>query len=223
MHSKSRLLILGAGKPHSGSHHSSLTHVDSDKNVLDWLLNSFSSIKLEDIRFIGGYRIQDIMTKYPMITYSINPRWKKSKNLESLLQVTQVEECVTYVSYSDIVYPEFVVNELEKTAGDIVFVGDSKWAKRYVEQNESNSELAEKYIAHDSDVLKLGTDIQSVEASGEYIGLAKFTKKGIELINEFKNMEEEDIRSLSIDTFIFSIQLSASNILKTSIPDFADN
>ena len=198
MNSKSRLLILGAGKPHTGSHHSSLTHIDSDKNVLDWLLNSFSSIQLEDIRFIGGYRIQDIMTKYPMINYSINPRWKSSKNLESLLQVTQVEDCVTYVSYSDIVYPESSVNDLASTVGDIVFLGDSKWLSRYSNQDGSNHNLAEKYIAHDSTVLELATDIKSEDASGEYIGLAKFNEKGIALINEFKNRSEEELKSLSI-------------------------
>ena len=61
------LYFLGAGKPVSGNKPAALKILFNTTRALDWQLNSFSGIiDEENIHFLGGYHIEDIVELYPM-------------------------------------------------------------------------------------------------------------------------------------------------------------
>ena len=202
MKNKSKLIILGAGKPHQGVHPAALIKVENGQDVLEWILQSFTSLDLQDVRFIGGYKIDEIVKKYPHINYSINPQWNRSKSLSSLLSVAHHPLVDTYISYSDIVYPESIIKELAVTQGDIVIVGDSKWKTRYKNRPVEDLITAEKYCEKEGLVTQINTNLSTENATGEFTGLAKFSSKGIELLESYKSRPISDTQSLSISDLI---------------------
>ena len=197
MKKKSQLIILGAGKPHKGSYPSSLTEIDNGQDVLAWILQSFQSVELEDIRFIGGFKVNQIIERYPHINYNINPQWKESKSLRSLLIAPQDLNLETYVSYSDVIYPKTVVEKLSDITADIVLVGDSLWKTRYGNRGSTDMQNAEKYRCDNGRITTCNTQMDIDDASGEFIGLAKFSNRGIDLIQSFKIKSHADQLALS--------------------------
>ena len=57
------LILLGAGKPHQGTIHSSLNQTPDSRLVLDWTIEAFSGTEVE-IYFVGGYNIKEIQRIY---------------------------------------------------------------------------------------------------------------------------------------------------------------
>ena len=50
---------------------------------MDWQLAAFKNVGIEDITFIGGYRIEEVGALYPELKYAYNPEWETSGVLES--------------------------------------------------------------------------------------------------------------------------------------------
>ena len=64
--------ILGAGQPYRGAKINSLRDATNSMKVLDWQLQELSSINV-NVNFIGGYKYDEIVEKYPDLNFIINP------------------------------------------------------------------------------------------------------------------------------------------------------
>ena len=74
-----RAIILGAGR---GSRLRALTDEQpkpyapiGGRRILDWLLAALRDAGVDDIVFVGGYRIEQVRGDYPQLTYRHNPDW----------------------------------------------------------------------------------------------------------------------------------------------------
>ncbi|MDA1196488.1 MAG: phosphoenolpyruvate mutase [Nanoarchaeota archaeon] len=158
--------------------------------LLHHLLENFKQKGIEDISIVKGFLkdkiVADNVKSYYNDEYSTNNVAASLMKAESELN----DDCI--VSYGDIMYDASVINQLLKSEGDIVIAVKEQWQTRYEKKSPEDLEGAEKAIFKEGIVEKIGRSL-SKEANGEFIGVAKFSKKAIEqLTATFKEMDIDE-------------------------------
>jgi len=179
-------IIIGAGR---GSRLNALTDHQpkcyapvGERRILDWLLEAMGEAGLADPVFIGGYQIDMIRQDYPQLVFRHNVDWPNNNILASLFYAEEDMDAGFVCSYADILYRGSVVKRALEHPGDIVLCVDTDWRTRYQDRSLHPEEDAEKVISEGDRVLQVHRDIPSDNASGEYIGVAKFSAKGAKVM-----------------------------------------
>jgi len=146
------------------------------------MLEALEVSGIDDVVFIGGYQIEKIKQAYPHLRFYHNTDWENNNILTSLFYAEEEMDGAFLASYSDIIYRSGVVKELMLSEADITLVVDTDWRARYVGRTLHPESQAEKVIVKDDKVVQIGKHLDSDEAYGEFIGLAKFSKRGAEIL-----------------------------------------
>lgn len=175
---KKRAIILGAGRPARGVLPSALHNLWDDVGrgrVLDWLLDALGAV-CEDILFVGGYRIQDVIEAYPGIRVALNPEWEASSTVASLLRASLDDRSGYIISYSDVLFRSHHVRQLDAKGGEVVIGVDSLWKGRYSQRSTVDIRHSEAVVLGPRGVIKVFSP-QDLERpgnpDGEFIGLMK--------------------------------------------------
>ena len=183
-----RPIIIGAGR---GSRLKALTDDQpkcyapiGGRRILDWLLAALQEAGLSSPVFIGGYRIEQIRADYPQLEYRRNDNWPHNNILASLFYAEDAMDRGFVCSYSDILYRPQVVRRAVEHPGDIVLCVDTDWRRRYADRSQHPEDDAEKVVAEGDRVIEVNRGIDSGKASGEYIGVAKFSAAGAAWLKE---------------------------------------
>jgi len=154
-----------------------------DKSILERQLDALKEFGINDISVVRGHKKE--MINFPGINYYENTDYKNNNILHSLFFAEKAMNGPFVFSYSDIVYGKDIVESLLKTQGDIVITVDTEWEKKYKGRIKHPLTEAELAQSKDGRIVKIGKDVVKIdEAQGEFIGLAKFTDKGTEIIKE---------------------------------------
>ena len=67
-----KAIIIGAGRgirmmPETESYPKCMIDGLGGRRVLDWILDSFISARVDDIAFVGGYHIEKVIASYPQL------------------------------------------------------------------------------------------------------------------------------------------------------------
>ena len=175
-----KAIIIGAGRgarlmPHTADAPKCFAEVKG-KRILDWGLEALASAGLDDVVFIGGYRIEMIREAYPHFTFCHNADWQNNNILESLMHAADHMDDGFVCAYSDILYTPQIVQELVKSTHEMTLVCDTDWRARYVARTDHPEDDGEK-IKRDGGtrVSAINRTMPSEDAYGEYIGVARFT------------------------------------------------
>ncbi len=153
------------------------------KSILQMMLDILRGCGIEDIVIVTGYKKETI--NYPGIRYYENTNYQNNNILRSLFYAEEEMDTGFIFSYSDIIYEGYIVDKLLQDKADISIVTDTDWASRYEERTYHPIEEAELVVVKENGVVKIGKRIiSSQEAYGEFIGLAKFTRKGANILRE---------------------------------------
>ena len=148
--------------------------------MLEWILEALAAggFSRRDVIFIHGYRGDVIKARYPEFTYVENAGWATNNILASLLCARDHLGDGFVSTYSDIVYRPACVADVVASPHDVTLVCDTDWRRRYVGRSEHPESDAEKLRAEGDRVVELSRTIAGDRASGEFIGVAKFTAAG---------------------------------------------
>jgi choline kinase len=175
------VVVLGAGRPFSGTEPSALQRTSGDRRVLDWLLDAFREGLVDpEIHFVGGYRMEDIVDEYPEIHFSRNEDWEETGTLGSLLSAPIDEGRPTYVCYADVVFEPDVVARLAAGSAENAVAIDRKWLTRYQSRSEESQRRAEKVRLDDERISHIDADLDTESADAEFIGLARLSPIAVE-------------------------------------------
>ncbi|MDB9703586.1 phosphocholine cytidylyltransferase family protein [Rhodospirillales bacterium] len=157
------------------------------KTLLQRQLDAYIACGISDFALIRGFMKEKI--NYSGIRYYENSDYKNNNILASLFYAKQEIQGHVIVSYSDILFENRIVEQLLQSDADISIVVDTDWRKYYVGRKDHPIEEAENVILDDEDnAIEIGKNLTNKsEASGEYIGMLKFSPKGAEI---FKNHYE---------------------------------
>ena len=156
--------------------------------MLEWILEALGAAGFarKDVVFICGYRAEVIRARYPEFTFVDNHDWERNNILLSLVCARAHLGGGFVSTYADIVYRGSAVRKLVESPHDKVLVCDTDWRRRYVDRSLHPESDGEKLRASGSRVTELSRRIASEEASGEFIGVAKFSPQGsCELLDAF--------------------------------------
>jgi len=189
-------IIIGAGR---GSRLNAMTENQpkcyatvGGVRILDWTLEAFDQAGLRDKVFIGGYQIEQIRRDYPDLTFAHNADWQNNNILLSLFRAEPHMAGGFVCAYSDILFRDSVVRDAMNHPGDIVVCADTRWRDRYQHRSQHPEHDAEKVTVAGDRVTEIHRDIESADADGEYIGVAKFTPRGAALLREhFHRVQRE--------------------------------
>lgn len=148
--------------------------------MLDWILDALAEagFSRKDVVFVCGYRADVLRARYPEFTYVENRDWENNNILASLMCAREHLKDGFVSSYTDIVYRGKAVRDATSATHDSVLVCDTDWRRRYVRRTRHPETDAEKMRAEGERVIEVSRTIASEEASGEFIGVAKFSADG---------------------------------------------
>ena len=155
------------------------------RRILDWALDALRASGIDRIAFIGGYQIDKVRAAYPDLTFRHNADWANNNILASLFHAEDLMDGPFLCSYSDILFTPGVIRRALANADDMALVVDTDWTKRYTERTEHPPDDAEKVLVEGGRVTRVSRDIDTEQAHGEYIGVAKFSAAGAARLREY--------------------------------------
>lgn len=152
------------------------------KSILQRILDVQRSCGINDIGVVRGYLKEYI--DYPDITYFDNNEYMDNNILVSLFYAEDfMEDPEGFIfSYCDILYTKDVVKKLLDSPHDICLIIDTDWAKRYKGRTDHPTDEAELACVENGIVTRLSKFFNPDAAYGEFIGLAKFSQRGAEIL-----------------------------------------
>lgn len=154
--------------------------------ILDWILEALAAggFGPRDVAFVGGYQLPQIRAAYPAFTYYENANWRRNNILASLFYAEPAMDDGFVCTYADILYRPHAAERLMHSRADITLVVDTDWRRRYRRRAQHPETDAEKVLAQGDRITTVSRHIPSAQATGEYIGVAKFTPRGAALLRE---------------------------------------
>ena len=154
------------------------------KRILDWTIDALKAGGVTDFCFIGGYRIEAVQREYPYFTFRENTDWENNNILVSLMYAEDLMDRPFVTSYSDILFTSEIVEKLVQSPADIALGMDTDWRTHYKPRTQHPPHDAEKALMKNGRVARVHREIPYEEATGEFIGVAKFSVRGGELLRE---------------------------------------
>lgn len=154
------------------------------KSILDWTLAALHKGGATETVFVGGYFLDRVRKDHPEFTFVENSAWATNNILASLFCAEAHMADGFVCSYSDTLYTGEVVAKAIAHPGDIVLCVDTDWRRRYVGRTEHPESDGEKVIAEGDRVVRVHRDMPPEQASGEYIGVAKFSARGANILRD---------------------------------------
>ena len=194
MHNEKNLIILGAGRPHVGEQPVAVHRGKFGKALLLWQLEASGS-SISDVIYVGGYKAEEIKSQFPNLTLVENLDWSQTSSGGSLFKAPFQNQDNILVCYGDILFRPQTCFELQRLGGDIAIAYDTSSVARNTSLRNESRNFSEKVIVLEENVLKLGKNIQTDCANGQFIGLVSFKKNALKLLNRLwvdnpKKMEQ---------------------------------
>jgi len=151
------------------------------KTILERALEALRENGIEKIAVVRGFCSH--LIDYPNVTYYENPNYRENNILRSLFYAEGEMNDDLIFSYSDIVYTSEIVAKLMDCESEIALIVDVNWLQHYNGRDLHPISEAELVKVANGKVVKIGKGVVSPgEAHGEFIGLAKFSKSGAEVM-----------------------------------------
>ena len=179
-----RPIVIGAGRgsrlgPNTDDIPKALVPV-MGRPMLEWILEALGAAGFarKDVVYVCGYRQEVLRARYPEFTFVENRDWEKNNILASLLCAREHLAGGFVSTYADIVYRGSAVQKVVASPHDKVLVCDTDWRRRYTGRSQHPESDAEKMRADGERIVELSRRIAPERASGEFIGVTKFTAEG---------------------------------------------
>jgi len=155
------------------------------KSIIQRQRDVLSSLGINEIIVVTGYHGQIISRDHIDLKYIYDDGYKVPGILRGLFCAEKEMDNGFIFSYSDIIYGQDIIKKLLKTQGDIVLVVDTDWKRHYQGRIKHPLSEADAVKTEEDRLVKIGKGVVKIdEAQGEFIGLAKFTARGVEIIKK---------------------------------------
>ena len=153
------------------------------RSILSYQLEALRAHGVDDLHVVRGYLAERLIVDGA--TYHHNADWPDNNIMVSLFCAAPAIEGDLLTTYSDIVYGAPVVEAALGGDADVTLVVDRRWADAYEGRHDHPVEQAELVEVDASGrVTRVGKWVGPEQAVGEFIGLARFTARGAEALNE---------------------------------------
>lgn len=192
------VFILGAGAPKSGNKPSALKNISMNTRAMDWQLHSFAALaRLDDVYFLGGYQVEEVINLYPQLNFIVMPEWKNSTPLDTFFNAPLLgQPCI--VTYGDTVFRSDFINEFISLESDVTVAVDSHWLERYYARKKEDIDKAEVLIV-DSELF-------------EFTGLVYFGERAVNFLSDSNHDVRRDMAGKKLLDLIDVMSLNGLSI-----------
>lgn len=207
-----RLIILGAGEGYKALNEQdslpkAITAVSEGRTVLDVLNENFTTAGIDEIIFVGGFKIEKIIAAHPHIKSLYNPDWDKSNMLKSLSLATELISGDVFICYGDTLFSVDAIKEMLNGNQSIRIGIDENWLNRYEGRGDVLRNEAEKVISANK-LLEciVSTKYDENVVSGEFTGLVYLNAAGSDYvrntINEKLLTDKDFVQKSNLSQFL---------------------
>ena len=155
------------------------------KPLLHRLVSTLREGGIRDIAVVRGYMKEKI--DLPSIAFFDNDDYETTGELASLAKAADRIDGPTLITYGDILFRRYHLDNLLETEGDIVVVADAYWRTRDVARDHRVSDLVRcsrpftgHYLEAEDPVFleEIGDNLPPTHVHGEWVGLVKLSPTG---------------------------------------------
>lgn len=145
--------------------------------ILERSLAQIHRAGIQDVVIVRGYCGDKIAA--PAVRFFDNEQFLHNNILHSLFCAEAAMDGGFLFSYGDIVYDASVLDALLASPEDIAVVVDREWQTAYEGRDLHMEDEAEVVLDDDAGIRLIGKGaVAPVRATGEFIGMAKFSERG---------------------------------------------
>ena len=186
--------------------------------LLHKLVAQFRAEQLRDIVIIRGFGAQSI--DIPDVNYVDNPDFANTYELYSLNKAADSLSGNIILSFGDILFRRYILQNLLAHPGDIVLAVDAAWRDRarndqYRDYISASLPYSTEYSEEEPVMRDIGPDLDQVsKIDGEWIGLLKATASGTEKIRTALDRlkSRADFKSLRCDALLRELTAAGETI-----------
>lgn len=158
------------------------------KSLLSLQIDALNQVGIKDITVVRGFAKEKIAANN--VRMVDNDNYDTTSELYSLYLARDHFNENTIISYGDILYKGFILNELLNDPNDITLIVDADYElatdfRDYIKAEKSYSKLL---FSASVPLLHVSTDLEPDEINGEFIGIWKCSSQGAEIV---KNVIQE--------------------------------
>lgn len=150
------------------------------KTLIQRQVDTLREAGISDITLVKGYLAEKI--QIPGVKYLVNERYAETNMVGTLMCAKEEMNEDMLVCYGDIIYEEQVLRAVLEDKSDVGVVVDKDWRPYWVARHGCDSIDTESVvIGGGGNIIELGkADPPPEKAKVRYVGLIKFSKKGVE-------------------------------------------
>lgn len=160
------------------------------ETLIEKQIETLKEAGINDIIIIKGYMPEKI--NYEGIKYYENKDYSSTNMVESLFCAENELNDDLIVCYSDIIYNKEIIEKIIESKVDIGVTVDNDYWDYWKERLDNPLEDIESMVIKDNKIVELGKSPCSIEyAKLRYVGLIKFSKKGLEILKKVYHKNKE--------------------------------
>ena len=154
--------------------------------LLARLTETLNQAGVRDVTVVRGYRKDAI--NLPSIDTVDNDLFATTGEVASLACAKDRIKGDTLIAYGDILFRQYYLDQLLEADGDIVVAVDALWENRQAKEAVRDFVTCSKAFSGDYlddapvELVRMANDVEAGEINGEWIGLARLSAKGSELV-----------------------------------------
>ncbi len=154
------------------------------KSILAQQIDNFNSLGVKDITVVRGYAKEKI--KFTNVSFTDNDDYANTTEVYSLYKAIESIKTNTIISYGDIIYKKYLINDLLTDPNNIVIIADAECVRddNYHEYITADTEYSKKIFWQHVQVKGLTSDKNNPNISGEFIGLFKVNEAGAGILKD---------------------------------------
>lgn len=180
---KAIIVAAGMGRrlsPYTDDRPKTLVEING-RSILERQVDAYRAAGVGEINIVRGYMKEKIAHAVPDARFFDNDEFRSNNILSSLFYAEAAMDGGFLFSYSDIVFRPEVVRTVMETEGDYALVIDRRWHEAYVgRMNHPVEEGEVARVEHGRVTLVGKKTMPPEEATGEFIGLARFSARAVE-------------------------------------------
>ena len=181
-----------------------LITLPTGETILDRICRILKDNKIKEIFIVTGYKNKLIDGHKPNNTKTFFfPKFANSNNLQSLLSVKKIIKGELLCLFADIIFDKEIIKQLiQKKNKDIsIAVIRKKILKDTMRVKIKNKTISE-----------IGNQVSVAKADGNFIGIAKFSKKGSKILKKYLTQNKNNFDDYYTEVFNLIINDSTAKI-----------
>jgi phosphoenolpyruvate phosphomutase len=163
------------------------------RSILERQVDALQQSGVRQIAVVRGYKKEQIAI--PNVRYYDNDAFDESGEIESLLRASAELSAAVVVMYGDILFDRSILERLLRSGDDITIVCDRSWPDTRGRREASGADLVVESptprrhhrFLEDEQVVRvseIGAALAPEHATAEFIGMAKLSARGCQILGE---------------------------------------